>query len=86
MRVEDSGILPKNKKEEIHNALMVAGFTPGLGNIADVTDATLYALEGEFGNAAWSAAAAIPVIGQMVSGKKAFKGCKRCWGKNGYFV
>jgi len=55
---------------------MAAGMTPGIGNIADLADATLYALEGEFGDAAWSAAAAIPVIGQMVSGKKALKAAK----------
>ena len=67
--------VPKDRKS-IHNALMVAGMTPGIGNIADITDATLYALEGEFGDAAWSAAAAIPVIGQMVSGKKALKAAK----------
>ena len=67
--------IPKDRKS-IHNALMVAGMTPGIGNIADITDATLYALEGEFGNAAWSAAAAIPVIGQMVSGKRALKAAK----------
>lgn len=59
--------------EGIHNALMVAGMTPAYGNIADLADATLYALEGEFGEAGWSAAAAIPVIGQMVSGKRALK-------------
>ena len=60
----------------IHNLLMVAGMSPAYGNVADLADATLYALEGEFGNAAWSAAAAIPVIGQMVSGKKALKAAK----------
>ena len=57
----------------IHNALLVAGMTPGYGNIADLADATLYALEGEFGEAAWSMAAAIPVIGQMVAGRRAAK-------------
>ena len=62
--------------EGIHNALMVAGMTPAYGNIADLADATLYALEGEFGEAGWSAAAAIPVIGQMVSGKRALKAAK----------
>ena len=60
----------------IHNALLAAGMTPAYGNIADIADATLYALEGEFGEAAWSAAAAIPVIGQMVSGKRALKAAK----------
>jgi hypothetical protein len=57
----------------IHNALMAAGMTPAYGNVADLADATLYALEGEFGDAVWSAAAAIPVIGQMVAGKRALK-------------
>ena len=60
----------------IHTALLAAGMTPGLGNIADVADATLFALEGEFGEAAWSMAAAIPVIGQMVSGKRVLKAAK----------
>jgi len=72
-------VLAKGKESStkgIHNALLAAGMTPGLGNIADVADATLYALEGEFGEAAWSAAAAIPVIGQMVSGKRALKAAK----------
>ena len=59
----------ESKTKVIHNALLAAGFVPGLGNIADVADATLYALEGEFGEAAWSMASAIPVIGQMVAKK-----------------
>ena len=57
----------------IHNALMAAGMTPALGNVADLADAALYALEGELGEAAWSVAAAIPIIGQMVAGKRALK-------------
>ena len=69
---------PEDEKgtKGIHNALLAAGMTPGYGNIADLADATLYALEGEFGEAAWSMAAAIPVIGQMVSGKRALKAAK----------
>ena len=62
--------------KSVHNALMAAGMTPAYGNIADLADAALYALEGEFGDAAWSAAAAIPVIGQMVVGRKAAKVAK----------
>ena len=73
--ITNSGNIDKSTKS-IHNALMAAGMTPGLGNVADIADATLYALEGEFGEAAWSAAAAIPVIGQMVSGKRALKAAK----------
>ena len=49
--------------KDIHNALMAAGFAPGLGNVADAADAMLYAFEGEFGSAALSAAAMIPFIG-----------------------
>ena len=69
---------PEDEKgtKGIHNALLVAGMTPAYGNIADVADATLYALEGEFGEAAWSAAAAIPIVGQMVSGRRAAKVAK----------
>tara|TARA_R110000824_G_scaffold398044_1_gene601474 strand:+ start:646 stop:1353 length:708 start_codon:yes stop_codon:yes gene_type:complete len=65
------------RSEQIHNALMVAGFTPGLGNIADAVDAMLYAYEGEFGSAAISAAAMIPFVGQAVSAKKALKVAKK---------
>jgi hypothetical protein len=62
-----------NRKRNVHVALAAAGMTPAYGNIADVADATLYALEGEFGEAAWSMAAAIPIVGQMVSGRRAAK-------------
>ena len=62
--------------DSIHNALMAAGMTPAYGNVADLADAALYALEGEFGDAAWSSAAALPVIGQMVSAKKALRVAK----------
>jgi hypothetical protein len=66
----------KSSTKGIHTALLAAGMTPAYGNIADVADATLYALEGEFGEAAWSMAAAIPVIGQMVAGRRAAKVAK----------
>ena len=67
---------PNVTKEGVHDLLMFAGFTPGLGNIADAADALLYAFEGEFGNAAISAAAMIPFVGQAVSAKKALKVAK----------
>ena len=59
--------------KDVHNMLMAAGFTPGLGNVADAADAILYAAEGEFGAAGLSMAAMIPFIGQTVSAKKALK-------------
>ena len=75
VNLEKSAEIGKSS-DSIHTALMAAGMTPAYGNIADLADATLYALEGELGNAAWSAAAAIPIIGQMVSGKRALKAAK----------
>jgi hypothetical protein len=69
-------VLAKGKASNtkgIHIALLAAGMTPAYGNIADVADAALYALEGEFGEAALSMAAAIPVVGQMVAGRRAAK-------------
>jgi hypothetical protein len=58
----------------IHNALMAAGMTPAYGNVADLADDTLYALEGEFGEAGWSMASFLPFIGQIVAAKKIQKG------------
>ena len=67
------GDKPRIRKEDVHTMLMAAGFTPGLGNVADAADALLYAVEGEFGSAALSAAAMIPFVGQAVSAKRALK-------------
>ena len=64
-------------KENVHDMLMAAGFTPGLGNVADAADAILYAAEGEFGSAALSVAAMVPFIGQAVSAKRALKVAKK---------
>jgi hypothetical protein len=73
-------LFPEDKSEKstksIHTALMAAGMTPAYGNIADLADATLYLLEGELGDAAWSAAAAVPIIGQMVTSRRALKAAK----------
>tara|TARA_R110000744_G_scaffold338027_4_gene443225 strand:- start:1075 stop:1788 length:714 start_codon:yes stop_codon:yes gene_type:complete len=71
---EDSG---NKSSEAIHNALMVAGFTPLMGNVADAADALLYSLEGEFGQAALSAASIIPFAGQLVAAKRTAKIVKR---------
>ena len=62
--------------ESIHNMLMAAGMTPGIGVAADAADAILYAFEGEFGSAAFSAGAMIPIVGQYVSAQKALKKAK----------
>ena len=73
-------LFPPEKEEisskNIHHALMAAGMSPAYGNIADVADATLYALEGEFGEAGWSLASVLPVAGQMVASKRLLKAAK----------
>tara|TARA_R110002126_G_scaffold162591_4_gene310556 strand:+ start:286 stop:957 length:672 start_codon:yes stop_codon:yes gene_type:complete len=74
--INNMGEVDKSTKG-IHDLLMVAGMTPALGNIADLVDASLYALEGEFGDAAWSTAAVLPFIGQFVSARRASKIVKR---------
>ena len=60
----------KVTSKDVHTMLMAAGLTPGVGNVADLADAILYAVEGEFGEAALSSAAMIPIVGQLVSGKR----------------
>jgi hypothetical protein len=47
----------------VHTGLDVAGLLPGVGAVPDAINAGLYAVEGDYGNAALSAAAAIPGIG-----------------------
>ena len=59
--------------KDVHNMLMAAGFTPGLGNIADAADALLYATEGEFGDAGLSVLAILPFIGQKISAARMIK-------------
>ena len=69
--------LTEINREKIHTALLAAGMTPGIGNIADAADALLYAAEGEFGSAGLSAAAMTPMVGQLVSTKRALKAAKK---------
>ena len=69
--------LTSMSREKVHNALLAAGMTPGLGNVADAADALLYAAEGEFGSAGLAAASMAPVAGQLVSAKRALKAAKK---------
>jgi hypothetical protein len=62
--------------KDVHKALQVAGLAPGYGTIADAADAFLYITEGEFGEAAWSGAAAVPLLGQFVTSRRALKQAK----------
>ena len=58
----DEGILDKLK----HVALDVAGLIPGIGEAADLTNALLYAKQGEYLQAALSAISMIPGVGDAI--------------------
>lgn len=58
-----------------HEILDVAGMVPVIGEVADVANGLLYLAEGDYTNAALSLAAAVPVVGQAVTGlKTTYKG------------
>ena len=86
----------KEHSEVIHGVLDVAGFIPGVGAVADLANAGLYAAEGDYLNAGLSLVSAIPGIGDTVAlakksvnavkgGLKSLKGLKKhlkkCLGK-----
>ena len=54
----------------VHGGLDVLGFVPVLGAVPDLINAGLYSAEGDFGNAALSAASAIPLAGDAVAAAK----------------
>ena len=53
-----------------HTALNVAGMVPVIGAPADAINAGWYAAQGDWGNAALSAATAIPGLGDVVGGAR----------------
>ncbi|WP_263247236.1 putative T7SS-secreted protein [Saccharopolyspora rosea] len=56
-----------------HGVLDLAGFVPGIGDIADLTNAAWYAAEGKTVDAGLSAAAAIPFLGWGAGASKVTK-------------
>lgn len=67
----------KEHSEVIHGVLDVAGFIPGVGAVADLANAGLYAVEGNYLDAGLSLVSAIPGIGDTVAlAKKSFKAVK----------
>jgi RHS repeat-associated protein len=56
-----------NLMDVVHGALDVAGFIPGLGAAADVLNAGIYALEGDYANAALSLLASVPGVGDAAA-------------------
>ena len=59
-----------NVGEVGHTALDIAGLVPMFGEVADLANAGLYCLEGDFANATLSAAAAIPFYGNAIATMK----------------
>ncbi len=57
----------KEHSDVIHGVLDVAGFIPGVGAVADLANAGLYAAEGNWLEAASSLASAIPGIGDTIA-------------------
>ncbi len=58
---------------DLHNALDLLGMVPGFGEIFDLANSLLYLLQGDYGMAALSAGAAIPVAGYLFNGIKLSK-------------
>ena len=54
------------KDEIVHTGLDVIGLIPGLGEVADLTNAGLYAKKGEYLMAAFSVISLIPAIGDAI--------------------
>jgi hypothetical protein len=68
---------PNSQWNGVHTALDLAGAIPGLGIAPDLINAGLYGLEGDWKNAAYSGAAAIPIAGDAALALKyAGKGAK----------
>ena len=81
----------KEHSDVIHGVLDVAGFIPGVGAVADLANAGLYAAEGNWLEAGLSLASAVPGIGDTIalakkSGKalKGLKGLKSLKGLKGF--
>ncbi|MFN4034364.1 MAG: RHS repeat-associated core domain-containing protein, partial [Fimbriimonadales bacterium] len=64
---------PDGTEWDYHDLLDAAGFIPGIGEIADLTNAIGYALEGDWTNAAISAAGVLPGGDALKAGRLAKK-------------
>lgn len=55
---------------DIHTAMDIAGMVPGAGEVFDLANGTLYAIEGDYVNSATSYAASLPFVGWVSTGAK----------------
>ena len=75
--LERQNITEVSAMDAIHLGLDVAGMVPGIGAVADLTNAGLYAAKGQKGMAALSLAAAIPGAGLAPGATKIAKGVSK---------
>ena len=75
--LERQNITEVSAMDAIHLGLDVAGMVPGIGAVADLTNAGLYAAKGQKGMAALSLAAAIPGAGLAAGATKIAKGVSK---------
>lgn len=68
---------PSSIMTALHTGLDALGQVPGAGEVADGTNAVLYAIQGDWRNAAMSAAAMIPFIGNAATGARLAKNVAR---------
>ena len=77
LRSDPDGLIPGDPPTKtslvIHTTLDVVGLIPGLGEIADGTNALIYLVEGNKTDAALSTAAMIPIAGWAATGAKAVR-------------
>jgi hypothetical protein len=57
----------------VQTVLDVAGVVPVIGEPADAVNAAIYLAQGDYGNAALSGAAMVPVLGNLATGGKVVK-------------
>ena len=66
--IDPDGMWPEwSLSDVVHTGLDVVGMIPGVGEVADGLNAVIYLAEGDYGNAAMSAAAMIPGAGNAVT-------------------
>ncbi|SFF65516.1 RHS repeat-associated core domain-containing protein [Thermoflexibacter ruber] len=53
--------------DSFHEGVSLFGFVPIVGDLADLLDAAVYAMEGNYRQAAISSVAAVPVIGSVIA-------------------
>jgi hypothetical protein len=55
---------------QLHQSLDMAGFIPGGGTMADLLNAGIYAVEGDWRNAGFASLAAVPLFGDFAAARK----------------